>query len=200
MKKLLALLLLCLLPACALAEMDEDGDIVVSLPGAEFFFTPVDGACLTRESSKSEYDRAGLSQRELLAYMESMDVYALQFDAAVTTELQIMAYPTDDVSYDELTDFGAETLLSDYRYAYAEQGATVEELALYTAPEGHTFVRMVCSFQEGTEVRRVAQYMTCQHGYAIQILVYPYDGLQLGPVQLAVAESVADTLWVKAVE
>ena len=66
MKKFVAvLLLLCLLPLCGLAEMDEDGDVVVTLEGAEFFFTPIVGYCITQESSASVFTRAGFSQREL---------------------------------------------------------------------------------------------------------------------------------------
>lgn len=76
MKKLAALLLiLCLMPLFALAEMDEDGDIVVSLDGAEFFFTPLEGCDgVSRESSASVFNRLGLSPRELLPMMEAYGV------------------------------------------------------------------------------------------------------------------------------
>ena len=76
MEKLLVLLLaLCLLTPAALAEIDEDGDLAVSLPGVSFFFTPPEDAfVLGREMSASVYNALGLSQRE----MESVSVTKAQ--------------------------------------------------------------------------------------------------------------------------
>ncbi len=199
MKKLLALLLAFLLPLTALAETNEDGDMVIALPGADVFFTPIDGVCLTRESSASEFNRAGLSQRELIPYMEQSDTYALIFDAAQTTEIQLMIWPAEDEDYDDLTEFGEALLVAEYRNAYLADGCDVSLAEIYHAYGGHTFLRMAFSFDDGMGgTIHTAQYMTCQDGYALMILIYPYVGQEMGQTQLDVGAELADSLWVRA--
>lgn len=197
MKKLLALLLvLCLLPVYTLAEMNEDGDIVVTLPGAEFFFTPMEGYCLTRESSASVFNRLGLSQREMLPYMEQMGVYAIMYDAEFTCELNVAAYETVETDFDELTEYGAEMLLADFEYSYRDQAYDVTSVELYQAPEGHKFIRSIASFGNGDgQPMHMAEYMTNQAGYTVQIVLFALNG-PVTDAHMTLAESVADSLWV----
>lgn len=201
MKKLIALLvLLCLLPLCAFAEMDEDGDIIVTLDGAEFFFTPVEGYCLTRESSASVFNRLGLSQREMLPYMEQMGVYAIMYDADLTCEVNVAAYETVETDFDELTEHGAAMLLADFEYAYRDQAYDVTAVELYQAPEGHKFIRCIASFaDEDGQTAHMAEYLTNQAGYTVQIVLFALDG-PVTDEHMALAESVVDSLWVMETE
>lgn len=197
MKKLIALLLLvCLLPLSALAEMDEDGDVVVTLDGAEFFFTPIEGHCITRQSIPAKFMLAGLDRQKTLAVMESNAVYALLYDAADTCEIQVIAYESVKTDFDEMTDHGAEIMRSDFVYAYEDQGYDVAWAEVYYAPEGHTFVRMLMSWLEadGTEEYALT-YITCQAGYTVGMNLYTY-GTPVTESQLEIAELVADSLWV----
>lgn len=198
MKKLITILLiLSLVPLFALAELDEDGDVVVTLDGAEFFFTPIEGGhLLTRESSASVFNRLGMSQRETLPFMEEYDVYALMYDADLTCEVQIVAYETVETDYDELTEAGEAIVCADFEYFYTDQGYTVDEIDIYYAPEGHKFVRTIASYlYEDGVVEYVAEYLTCQAGYSVSVVLFPYEGAPT-EAHIALADAIADSLWI----
>ncbi len=199
MKKLIALLLfICLLPLCALSEMDEDGDVVVTLDGMELFFTPIEGHCITRKSVPAKFMLAGLDRQKTLALMEAQEVYALLFDAADTCEIQVIAYESVKTDFDEMTDHGAELMRSDVVYVYEDQGYDVSWAEIYRAPEGHTFVRMLISWTEedGTEEYTLT-YITCQAGYTVGLNLYTYESM-VTDSHLEAAELLADSLWIKA--
>lgn len=197
MKRLLTLLLVLLLPLCALAEVDEDGDVVVTLPDAEFFFTPPeDTYLLTRESSASVFNALGLSQREMLPYMEDYDLYAILFDEEITWEMHVQAYAYDAGDYDDLTEYGAQLECENMRYYYKDQGYDVLSCEVYRAPEGHTFVcvRASYTYEDGVTEQQV-EFLTVQGGCAVSIYLFSYLG-ELTEEQFAVAEAVADSLWI----
>jgi len=201
MKKLIAILLLvCLMPLCALAEMDADGDVVVTLPGMEFFFTPIrDGYLLTRESSASVFNRLGMSQREMLPFMEEYGVYALMYDADLTCEVQIVAYETVETDFDELTEYGENMLCRDMAAYYADEGYDVQDVSMYYAADGHKFVRSTVSYTyEDGYVEPMVEYLTCQAGYTVQIVLFPYEG-ETTAAHIALADAVADSMWIKPV-
>ncbi len=201
MKKLAAwLMLLCLLPMGVLAEMYEDGDVVVTLPGMEFFFTPIEGVIVTRESSASVFNRAGMSQREVVPFMETYDIYTLLYDEAMTTEIQVIAYESVETDYDEMTDFGETLMLENYRYVYEDAGYTVQSAEAYLAPEGHRFIRMISSYtyEDGT-TDHMLEYTTCQAGYTVTVLLYPWEG-GITQTQQDLGEQIVDSLWIKEVQ
>ena len=196
MKKLLAaLLMLCLLSMNALAEMDEDGDIVVTLPGMEFFFTPMEGYCLTRESSASLFNQLGMSQRTVIPWMEEYDVYALLYDEALTMEVQIAAYETIETDFDEMTSHGEEIMCADLSYGYTDQGYEVEAAEIYNAVDGHKFVRIIASLEDENGIGYLVEYLTCQAGYTVSIILFPYDGHPTEK-QLAQGDAIADSMWI----
>lgn len=201
MKKLAAMLLaLCLLPLCALAEMGEDGDVTVTLPGMEFFFTPIEGGyLLTRESSASVFNRLGLSQREMLPWMEEYDLYAVMYDAELTCEVQIAAYESTETDYDELTEYGEKLLCGDWAGFYAEYGYDVQDASMYYAADGHKFVRTLVSYTyEDGYVEHQLEYVTSQAGYTVQIVLFPYEGAPT-EAHTAMAERIADSMWIRPV-
>lgn len=205
MKKWLALLLaMVLLPLSALAEMDEEGDIVVTLPGAEFFFTPAED-CLwvTRESSASQFNRIGLSQREMLPFMEDYNIYAMMFfgDAqSGTVEVQVIASETVETDFDELNEYGEELMCEGYRTLYTDYGYDVASVEVYWAPEGHRFIRSDVSYIGETGLTEyMTEYVTCQAGYTVSIILYPYEG-ELTEEQRLAGELLADSLWITAAD
>ena len=178
MKKLIALLLVFLLPLCALAEMDEDGNVLIALDGAEIFFTPAEGSiCLTRESSASVFNRLGLSQRETVPWMEEYDVYALLCDDALATEIQVIITPTADVDYDELSAQALEMNCDGTEKYYISQGYDVTSVDVYHTPTGHSYVCTVASYTyEDGYVEHMAEFFTCQSGYTVFVVIFPYEG------------------------
>ena len=196
MKKLIAILLLvCLLPLCALAEMDEDGDVVVTLDGAEFFFTPIEGGhLLTRESSASAFNRLGLSQREMLPYMEELGVHAIMYDADLTCEVNVVAYETVETDFDELTEHGAVMMAANFEYSYRDQGYDVTSVALYEAPDGHKFIRSITEYiyDDGYTEYKV-EYLTCQAGYTVLVVMFTFDG-PASEAHMAMSDAIADSL------
>ena len=127
MKKLLMLLLAAmLLLVCARAEM---ADVVITLPGQQVAFTPLEGGvCLTRESSASAFNKAGLSQREVLPYMEEYDLYAMLFDAEYTLEMQLCLYEGGVADYTGLDAFAVSALCDEYESWYAGYGYEVRSI------------------------------------------------------------------------
>ena len=201
MKKLITLLLLmCLLPLCALAEMDEDGNVTVTLSGAEVFFTPVEGAyLLTRESSASVFNQLGLSQRELIPYMESYDIYAMMFFGDTQgnmAEVQLCVYETTDMDFDDLTVYGQDMNCEVVEAFYKDGGYEVESVELRHTLSGHSYVKAVASYAyEDGSVEHVVEFYTCQSGYAVQVMCFPYDG-PATEEQNYLLESLVDSLWV----
>ena len=150
MRKLLAVLLLLLMPMVALAEEA----VSVCVPGMEVVFTPPSGTvCVTRDTSVSEFGRWGLSQRDVLAFMEEYGVQALIFDMGTGAQYQISVYEWDAVDYDRVSEFGAQGLCTDTRMELEEAGAEVTRCETFRH-DGHRFVhveyslagdeRMVC--------------------------------------------------------
>ena len=197
MKKLLTLLLaMLLLYAPALAEMDEDGDVVVTLEGAEFFFTPIEGGhLLTRESSASAFNRLGMSQRETIPLMEQQSLYALMFDADFTCEVHVYAFPTELADYIDMSDYGMTAQCSYYETFMTDQGYTVDAADEYLVPEGHRFVRTMMHFTESGADFHMLEYHTCHGGVQVTIGLVPYAG-EITPECLALGEAIADSLWI----
>ncbi len=197
MKRIMVLvMLLCLLPLSALAEMDADGDVVVSLEGAEFFFTPIVGYCVTRASNAAVFSRLGMSRTELVPWMEANDVYALMYDEAITTEVGIIAYAIEGGSFDDMNAFGETMLCEGATYFFTDQGFDVESADIYLAPEGHRFVRLVLSRTDETgAAAQWVYYMTSQAGYTVSISGFPLRGT-LTEDQAALCEGIADSLWI----
>lgn len=197
MKKLLVLLLALLLPFAALAELDEDGDVVVTLTGVEFFFTPPEDAfLLSRESSASEFTALGLSQREFLPWMEAYDIYALLFDGEISWEMQVMAYPVEYGDYSDLEGYGLQRECDSMAYSYRDQGYEVVSCEVYDAPEGHRFVCVQAVYVDDEGVREpLVEYFTVHGGYAVSICLFSYLE-EMTEADLALAQAVADSLWI----
>lgn len=201
MKKLFAVLLLvCLLPLCALAELTEAGDVVIALDGAEIFFTPIEGAhLLTRESSASVFNRLGLTQREMLLYMEDYDLYAMMFygDAqGYMAEVQLCVYETTEMDFDELTAYAQDMNCEGVEATYIDGGYEVESVEMCHTLNGHSYVKTVASYMyEDGSVEHVVDFYTCQSGYGVQIVLFPYDG-PATEAQIYLFEEFVDSLWV----
>lgn len=200
MKRFIALLLtLCLLPLFASAEMNAAGEIVVELDGGKFTFTPPEELiCMTRESSASVFNRVGLSQREVVPAMEANGIYALLYDADVTMEIQVIAYPTAQEDFADLTDYGEELLRASMENFYAECGYDVQFCEIYTVPGGHKFIctNMSFPYEDGTP-DYVVEYITCHGGYCVNIMLYTYDA-EPTEEQMSLSDALADSLWIRA--
>ena len=199
MKKLIAILLLvCLLPLCALAEMDEDGGVTVALDGAEIYFVPMEGHCLTRESSVSAFNRLGMSQRDIVPWMEQNDVYALMFDHNLDIQIQVAINPTTELDFDEMTKYGLDMMCDIVEGYYKGEGCDVESVKVYHTFDGHSYVKIVFSDVDPMgNVAYMALYLTSQSGYAVNVGVSPYAGA-LTEEQILLTESVVDSLWLSA--
>lgn len=197
MRRWIALgLMLCLIPLGTLAEMDESGNVVVKLEGVQFFFTPIEGECLTRESSASAFGRLGLSQRELLPWMEANDVYVMMFDTALTCEVYVYAYPTEAEDYKDLTDYGETVECEYYRSYLSEYGYDVAAVEMYCVPGGHKFVWTDAAYTtEDGSVRHMSEYFTVHGGYCVTIAVFPAEG-EVTEEQLALGDGIADSMWI----
>ncbi len=197
MKKWFALLLCLLLPLCASAEETKDGDFIVTLEGVSFTFTPPGGICLTRESSASVFGRAGLSQREVVPFMEEYDLYAILLDEAMTFEVQLTAYPTDDADYDTMDEAAGETVVAAFRSVYEDMGCQVQSAGIYQGEDGHKFVLTCYLYQYEGVTEYVAEYLTCQKGYAVVFTLLPYWGAATDD-QITYASALADSLHIQA--
>ncbi len=201
MKKLIAMfLLVCLLPLCAAAEMDAEGNVTVVLDGAEVFFTPIDGYCLTRESSASVFNRVGLSQREVVPAMEQEGIYAIMFDMALGLEVQIGVNPTADQDFDAMTAEAMEQLCALWGGYYDDAGFEAASAEPYVGQSGHQYVKILYRYVDEAGMESYSmEYTTCQAGYALWIVVYPFEEL-LTAEQIAQADAVADSVRITQTE
>ncbi|MBQ4579868.1 MAG: hypothetical protein IJA83_04345 [Clostridia bacterium] len=196
MKKLIALLLLmCLLPLCAAAEMDEDGNVIVDLGDAEIFFTHMEGYCLTRESSASVFNRLGMSQREIVSWMEQNDVYALLFSETLDIQIQIVAHPSTEMDFDEQTQFGLNMMCEAVENIYTTEGYDVESAEMCHTPNGHSYVRTSATntYEDGY-VENMTEFFTCQSGYSVYVVMFTLEGAPTEE-QVILCEGIVDSLW-----
>ena len=199
MKKLIAILLLvCLLPLCALAETDEDGGVTVALDGAEIYFVPMEGHCLTRESSASVFNRLGMSQRDIVPWMEQNDVYALLFSETLDVQIQIVAHPNTEVDFDEQSQFGLDMMCEAIENYYVTEGYDVESSEMCHTPNGHSYVRTSGTYiYEDGYVENMTEFFTCQSGYSVYVVMFTLEGAPTEE-QIILCEGVVDSLWVSA--
>ena len=201
MKKLIAVLLLvCLLPLCAAAETDEDDNVIIALDGAEIFFTPIQGAhVLTRESSAAEFRRVGLLKTSVLPYMEETGSYALLFlpDAEHgVTEIHICAAWAEAPDFDDLAVYGLEMYLETAENIYISDGFDVEAVELCHTYSGHSYARIEASRVDANgAVEYQMAFFTCQSGYEVGVLFFPYEG-RPSEEQIFLYEGLVDSLWV----
>lgn len=195
MKKLFALLmLLALMPLWAAAEAEDSG-VTVALDGAEVYFVPIEGYCLTRETSASVFNRLGLSQREIVPWMEEYGVYALMFDAVGELEIQITVNPTTELDFDDMNQYGLNSMCEVNESYYTSQGYDVESSELNHTFDGHSYVKTICSYTyEDGSVEHMAEYVTSQSGYVVSVYVFPYEGAPTEE-QMTRAQGVVESLW-----
>ncbi len=176
----------------------EDGTFVVTLPGAAFSFMPPAGCvCITRESSASVFNRAGLSQREQVPQMVEDQVYAYLLDERGLFELHILAYPFVSQPYDDVPEVDEFLLADEVRREYREMGAQVTSATVYRADGGHKYVCIEYHKGEGTDAFHAVEYLTCRDGYAVNAVVLPYWG-KADAQQLAFAETLLNSLHIQA--
>ncbi len=189
-------LMLCLLPLGTLAEMDESGNVVVKLEGVQFFFTPVEGECLTRESSASAFGRLGLSQREMLAMMEERGLYAVMFDPARTCQIEIGVSRAEVADFDDMTEYGEMSECAYYEAYLNEYGYQVAAVDIYAVLGGQKFVWTDASYvNEDGEEQHFIEYFTCKGGFCIWITLFPFAG-EVTEEQLALGDGIADSMWI----
>lgn len=202
LKKLLALLLmLCLLSCGALAELDEDGDCVITVPGVEVIFTPVEGAyLLTPESSASDFNALGMSQREVLPWMEEYALYALLFDEGWDWELHVQVYTAESGDYDDLSDVGMQMECRSLGLYYRESGYEVLSCEPWRAPDGHVYVcvKALYTYEDGT-VEPSMELMTVRGGWGVSIYLFSYLD-EMTAEQEALALELANSLYIKPMQ
>ena len=151
---------------------------------------------LGREMSASAYNAVGLSQREIVAWMEEYDVWALLIDAEGTCEVHVLAYESWGGDYDDMSEYGLEMECGSIRYEYTDQGYDVITSDVYAAPEGHTFVRTEATFDFGDGTgEHLVEYLTVKGDYVVSVWLFTYEA-EITPEQWLMVESVVDSLWI----
>lgn len=197
MKKLsllLALLLLVMTPALASSPVTES--CTVNLDGADITFTPPENMlCLTMETSASVFNKWGLSQREMFAYMEAYGVIAVIYDLESDAVFEICAYPWDTIDYDDADDVTARLICAEILKDTRESGYEVASCDFYRNT-GHAFVLLDTTYTyEDGYVEPALTFITCQNGYEVDIYAYPPEGEGTAAVK-ETAKQLADTVTI----
>ena len=199
MKKLIALILmLCLLPLCALAE---DARLTMNLQSAELVFAPLaEGTVLTKDSNEELFSGVGLNYENMVFYMEAYSVQAMMFDDAMETEFQVSAMRTLEKDFDDMTEAELAQLCEEVRAYYEGIGCRVDTAEVYQSPEGHKYILSVsCNVYEDGYEEYTVEYYTCQEGYAAFVMVFPYDGAPTER-QMNLGRGIVDSLRITAAE
>lgn len=202
MKKSIAVvLLLCLLPLFAMAEMNEDGCCVIALPETEIVFTPIEDAyLLTQESSASAFRALGASQRELVPWMEQYGIYAMLMDMNWGWELHVQIYSSQSKDYDSMSEaelqIERESLAADYH----ERGYKVLSCDQWNAPDGHVYmcIKVVFTHDDGREESSM-ELMTAQNGWGVSVYMFSYHG-ELTTEQETLTLELANSLRIKPMQ
>lgn len=176
MKKLLAsLLALLLLCASALAETVE-----ILLADGTLTFEPLTGGvCLTRESSASVFNRLGMSQREVVPWMEEHNLYALMYDAAWGCEVQIEVMEASQPDYNTITPEQDVSMLESFVSFNEQYGLDVQDYGMYDNGH-HRFGWLVGreTLDEGVQQYRI-HYKTSHRDYLIEMIMFVDETAQL---------------------
>lgn len=174
MKKLLVFLLaMLLLPAFAMAEER------VSIPLADgvLSFTPFeDGYCLTKETSASVFNRLGMSQREMFAWMDEQQVDVLMYDQDFGCEVMLSVHETDYPGYETYSPEEWTRMCTGFREHYEQYGYDVHDISVLET-ENFVFLTafITLSYADGTVETRFV-YETCRDGYSILMTMFVSDG------------------------
>jgi len=202
MKRRLCCLLavwMCLLPlaSLAVAPMMSLDEHTIHLASADVTFSaPASSVCLTRETSASVFGRYGLSQREVLAYMEAAYIYAMMFDSVSGDEYHILAFPVEEqTSLDELSEEEAAAQCESLRAELTTAGYTVEDADWYQSAV-HAFMTAESSYlYEDGSIQWELLYETIQSGYNVQVRCMPMQG-RITEVMRVTAQRIANSMSV----
>lgn len=190
MKKLLAgvavFLLLC---TAALAET-----FVVPLADGQLTFTPFEGGhVLTKETSASVFNRLGMRQREVFAWMDEEQIDVLMYDQDFGCDVLLSVYETDQLGYETYGDEDRKRMCASFREHYEQYGYDVHDVS-FRETEQFAFLTafITLTYADGaTESRFV--YETCREGYSILMTMFVLDDHD--PVEYAnMASVLADSL------
>lgn len=172
---LLALLLLAIMPA--MAEETAARAYTIHMTEVDVAFAVPEGMlCLTNETSASVFNEWGMSQREVFAYMEEWDVYAMLYDLDTGESYQVSIYPFMASDYDKLTD--AETLetLEGLKDEMLQAGCEVLLAEWYQGGSCNFAALETSSEYEDGYAEESCHYFTNQAEYCVTIVGYPYEG------------------------
>lgn len=177
MKKLVfvLVLLLALLVQPALAVNDTaQADHIIEVMGGEIAFTTPEGfLCLTRETSASVFNRWGMSQREMMAYMEEYGIYALIYDLEAGPVYEVSITDTDSLDYDNANEIDLQMISAGTHKWLREQGYEVPMSDTYRSAR-HVYGMAETSYiyDDGYVEQRLLLY-TCQNGYEVAVSLWP---------------------------
>lgn len=176
MKKLLVCMaVFLLLGASALAETVE-----IPLADGTLTFDPLtDGVCLTRESSASVFNRLGMSQREVVPWMEEHNLYALMYDAAWGCEVQIEVMEASQPDYNTITPEQDASMLESFVSFNEQYGLDVQDYGMYDNGH-HRFGWLVGkeTLDEGVQQYRI-HYKTSHRDYLIEMMMFVNEATRL---------------------
>lgn len=199
MKKWLSVLLALLLAGTtpALAEQPAQETHTITTDMADVTFTVPEGMlCLTIESSVSEFNRWGLSQREFFAYMEDNGVIAVLYDLDTGDELHISVSPWDFFDLDDLYEEEILMVCAEIRMQLKEAGYLVRNRITHR-DTGYTWLVFdtIRTYEDGfTKPTQIL--MTSQQGCLAEVYAYPAEE-ETTDALMDTAKALADSLVIQ---
>lgn len=199
MKKWLSVLLALLLAGTtpALAEQPAQETHTITTDMADVTFTVPQGMlCLTIESSVSEFNRWGMSQREFLAYAAENDMIAMLFDLDTGDEMCIYVQPWDVGDLDGLNDEEILLYSAEIRMQMIEAGYQVRN-RITQRNTGYTWLVFdtIYTYEDGST--EPTQYLiTSQHGCWAEIYAYPAEE-KTADALMDTARALADSVVIQ---
>lgn len=188
---LLAALMLC---APALAEE------VIGLPDAVVTFQPMEGMlCLTRETSASVFNRVGLSQREIVSWMEQSDAYAMMFDLATGSEVGLYLFTAEDDLLEDMTDAEREYLCQDMAEYYEQNGYEGVTTCIHEGAGGLWLQVTGLTWSTAGMPCHIVTLMSVRRGYHVQASLF-MDGEDRSEMYLDRFLAMADSLRIELAE
>ncbi|MBR3763363.1 MAG: hypothetical protein IKK57_02285 [Clostridia bacterium] len=167
------LLLLGFLMLCIPAMAEE----IVELPDAVVTYTPPEGFyLLTRESSASVFNRVGLSQRELLPWMEQNDAYAVMYDLERGCELLLYISPSEEDPLEDMSEDEQTELCAYLAESYALDGYEDVTVVIHEGTGGEFVQFAARTWDWDGAPCYIVTLMALRSGYSVQISLFMYGG------------------------
>ena len=144
------------------------------------------------ETSSSVWDIVGLTQSDMLAFMNTNHLYMDLIDKNYDHEITVSMEENSLSNFKELHRSGLEFLASAFVSSFPEYGMTVSRTAIYEQEQAN-FIKIYYSIPNDNNITHVLQYYTVYDYKAINFRLFSFSG-EITSIHETIMQSLIDNL------